>query len=245
MLELFSLVKEKMDVVVQLRLEKHGDDNVNAYDARLSGIFSNSVMLKLHADLRDCFYKAAAQGDVEGFKKELRFPLITKPTPWDLEIPRTLLRLHDAHDSANDLVLGDGKTDNFVFAPMEGGSVKLWFRVKLAEMTEEQTAKLLRANGQKLAVSLECAPLEEKPDNFEQADLLAQEPHSEARKKADSMFDAPQTDMKLTTPGEFIDGEVVDAEFTPVAQAEQAPAVTEVAPKKPRGGKAKTNTEIE
>lgn len=187
-IELFNLVKEKMNIFVHLRIEKHGDENVSAYDVKLSGDFSNAILLKLDPELRDTFYMADRQADVEGFKKKLRYPQIDNVMKWKRDVPRTLLTLHDEHDETESLVLGNGHTDSFVFDMLEGGTVKLSCRVKLAEMTEEQTTKLLRANGQILQVSLECAPLEEKADNFEQVDLITQAPHSPARVEAESAF---------------------------------------------------------
>lgn len=197
-IETFQLVKEKMEIFVHLRIEKHGENNVNAYDIKASGNFSNSVLLKLHPDLRDIFYKDADQKDVEGFKKDLRFPRIAKAIAWDLEVPRVLARLHDVSDPDEDLILSDGKADKFEFDMLEGGTVKLSFRIKLAEMEESTVAKLLRANGQTLPVSFECAALEEKPDNFQQAELITQEPHSAARAEAESMFKAPPSEAELT-----------------------------------------------
>lgn len=192
-MEPFALVKDKMEVFVHLRIEKHGEENVNGYDVKVTGNFANSVLLKLHPELRDTFYTAAAQADVEDFKKELRFPRIKikKGMPWDMEVPRTLLRLHDIDSPDNDLVLSDGTAHKFFFDCLEGGTVKLSFTIKLAKMTEEEQTKLLRANGQTLPISIESAALEEKPDNFEQAEQLSKEPMSEARQNAESQFVKP------------------------------------------------------
>lgn len=201
-IELFNLVKDKMGVTVHLRIEKHGEDNVNAYDVKLSGDFSNSILLKLHPELRDTFYVADRQGDVEGFKKALRFPFISSAIKWDQEVPRVKLTLHDVHDDGESLILQDGHADKFDFTMLEGGTVKLTCRVKLAEPTEDQITKLLRANGQTFPVSLECAPIEEKADNFEkveQLSLAGTEP-SAARLKAEDMFLKPPTDMTLADP---------------------------------------------
>lgn len=199
MIDPFALVKEKMEIYVNLRIEMHGEDKVSAYDVKLSGNFSNSVLLKLHPELRDTFYKAGDQADVEDFKRELRFPMIdNKAIQWALEIPRTMLRLHDVQDSGEDLVLTDGKTKKFEFDMLEGGTVKLSFLVQLGELEEEQVTKLLRANGQTMPISLESAPTEEKPDNFEQADLLSQGEHSDARKEAENAFKAPPADPNMT-----------------------------------------------
>ena len=202
----FSLVRDKMDVFIQLRTEKHGDENVSAYDARLSGNFSNSILLKLHEGLRDAFYKESdQQREIDGFAKELRFPRIAKPVHWDLEIPRVILRLHDSTDPHEDLLLERGVADKFVFEMLEGGTVKLAFRVKLAEVSDDQLIKLNRANGQEFLVSFEMAPVEETPDNFEQAMLLAEEPMSDARAMAESAFSAPPP--AVSTPDEVVHAE--------------------------------------
>lgn len=245
-IDLFNLVKEKMAVYVNLRIEKHGDDNVNAYDVKLSGDFSNSILLKLHPELRDTFYMEDRQGDVEGFKKALRFARIDNAIKWSQEIPRTLLTLHDVHDAGEDLVLGNGHTDKMEFDMLEGGTVKFACRVKLCEPTEDQIAKLLRANGQTLPVSLECAPLEEKADNFEQVEQLSltgTEP-SAARMAAESLFSAPPTDMTIANGLDPVD-DVVDASFIPDAEQVETESVAIVLPIKAKRGSKKAAVEIE
>lgn len=245
-LELFNLVKDKMLVYVVLRIEKHGEDNVNAYDVKLSGDFSNSILLKLHPELRDTFYVADRQGDIEGFKKALRFPRIDNAINWSQEIPRTLLTLHDIHDEGEDLVLGNGHTDKMAFDMLEGGTVKFACRVKLCEPSEEQIAKLLRANGQTLPVSLECAPLEEKADNFEQVEQLSLTgtAPSAARLELESLFDKAPTDMAIANGMDTPD-DVVDAEFIEPAEEVETEAVTIVLPAKKRGSRKAGAAEIE
>lgn len=228
-IEAFTLVKEKMEVFVQLRTEKHGEDNANAYDLRLSGDFSNSVLLKLHPDLRDHFYKDSEQREIDEFKRVLRFPRIAKPLVWDLEIPRILSHLHDVDDEANDLVLSGGVADTFKIEMKEGGTVHLSFRIKLAAVDEDQIVKLHRANGQKLRVSVECAEAEEQPDNYEQADLLSREPMSDARAKAESAFSAAPPNMD----------DVVDATFNPPPEVVEAdPVVVAMKPRPKRALKS-------
>lgn len=260
-IELFNLVKEKMTVYVHMRIEKHGDENVTAFDIKLSGDFSNSILLKLHPDLRDTFYVADRQADVEGFKKKLRFPRIDNVMKWTQEIPRTLLTLHDSHDAGGDLVLANGHTDKFEFDMLEGGTVKLSCRVRPVELTDEQLLKLNRANGQTLQVSLECAPLEEKADNFEQVEQLSitgAEP-SEARKKLESLFDKPPTDMSIANGTDTVsvesvhngsagqDDDVVDATFIEDPdQVETEPVTIDPpAPKAKRGAKKAAAVSVE
>jgi len=188
----FDLTKEKLQLAnVNVRLEKHGDENVNAYDLKFTGNYPNAILLKLNPALRDVFYTTAQQGDLdEDFFPQLRFPALGAQS-WDLEIQRTVLRLHDIDDDAHDLVISDGKTNKFQFEMLEGGTVKLSFRVQFSKLDEDDVAKLLRANGQAVPVSLHQAAVEDKPDNFEQADLLTQEPHSAARAEAESLFNPP------------------------------------------------------
>lgn len=188
-----DLLKEKMEVTVQLRVERHGDNKVNAYDARLRGSFNNGVLLKLAPGLRETFYETDGQTDlVDGVSYQtLRFPQIGS-IGWGLELPRMVMRLHDVDDERNDLVLSGMTADKFKFEMLEGGTVRLELRVKLGAIDDDATImKLLRANNQELPVSLFQAAVEEAPDNYEQAEQLAKEPHSAAREEAESLFNPP------------------------------------------------------
>ncbi len=233
--EPFVLVKEKMDVYVNLRIEKHGDDNVNGYDIKVSGRSSNSILLKFDDGLRDALYVGDKQADVEGFKKKLRFPLIAKPLHWALEIPRVVVRLHDAANADDDLVITGGDADNFVIDPMEGGTVDYKFRIKCPEMSEEQVMKLLRANGQNFQISMEKAKVEEKKDNFEQVEQGSLIPPSPAREAAESHFKTPAELVAAADPLKA-DG-IADAEQVDVG--DQKLDVPAAAPKKRGGGRAK------
>lgn len=180
-IEAFQLVKDKMSVYVNLRLEKHGkDEKVNGYDIKVRGDFTNHAILpKLDAELLGAFYKDGKQRELDEFKKDLRFPkAMGKALPWEMEVPRVVVTLHDKHDAKNDLSISDCVAHKFAFQPKELGVVELEFTVKTKDMTEEQVMHLLRANGQDLPISLVCKPVEEEPDNFEQADLLTQKPLS-------------------------------------------------------------------
>lgn len=192
-IEPFALVKENMEVYVNLRLEKHGpDEKVNGYDIKLSGSFANHAILpKLDAGLLTALYTDDKQRELDEFKKKLRFPLaMGKALPWNREVPRVVLELHDANDKAHDLVISDCTAHKFNFLPKELGIVVLDFTVKTKDLTENQVMQLLRANGQELKVSLECKPAEEKPDNFQQTMDLGTAPdqQSEAWKAAQAVF---------------------------------------------------------
>lgn len=183
----FELVNEKcMLAHVNVRTEMHGDERARAYDLKFTKDFPNAVLKKFHPDLLDTFYTADKQKDIDAdYKPNLKFGLMG-PVNWDLEIPRTMLTIHDV--DGDHLVLGDGKTNKFKFEMLDGGTVKMSFRCQFSDLEEDDVAKMLRGLNETVPISLSCAPAEEKPDNFKQADLLTQGPISDARKKAEEVF---------------------------------------------------------
>lgn len=202
---MFYLVNEKMDIAVSKRTEFSGDDKVNAYDAKLTGDFPNAVLLKLNERLRGVFYGPGAQGDVEqDYYPELLFPEMGAVS-WGLEMSRIVLTIHDVDSDENDLELTDKELDKVKFTMKPGGTVTLQFRVVLGQLSEDELITLLRVDNQAVKISLEQAALVEKPDNYEQADLLSQEPHSAARQEAESLFGALPAGMKFArTPEELV-----------------------------------------
>lgn len=190
--EPFYLIRERMDIKVKMRTEKHGDEDVSAYDVMLAGAFANAILLKLDPELRPALY-AMEQGDLIDTTAfhTLKFDLLG-PLTWGLEMGRMVLELHDEDDERNNLVLTGREVDKFHFQLLPGGTVKLGLRVKLGVMDDEDDLlKLLRAANQQMLVSLHQAAIEEAGDNFEQAEQLAKEPLSEARMKADAAFFNP------------------------------------------------------
>lgn len=189
--EPFYLVRDRMLVKVKLRTEKHGDDDVNAYDVMLSGAFANAVLLKLSPDLRPMFY-TKEQGDlIDGQTfNTLRCPELGVQD-WALSMARMTLTIHDEDDEGESLTLINREADKFTFELLAGDTVNLGLRVKVGEVEDEDVLlKLLRASHQNLLVSLHQASVAESLDNFEQAENL-QEPMSDERKKAEKAFHNP------------------------------------------------------
>ncbi|MES3022724.1 MAG: hypothetical protein V4857_14185 [Pseudomonadota bacterium] len=216
----------------------HGDELETACDLKFQFSSANNLLLKLHPDLRAAFYRADETRDLVNpdHMPHFRFPLLGAIT-WELEIPRTRLRVHDAEDSAHDVVLGGGKTNKFKLVLKQGGTVEWSFRCQFSKPDEDAIAKLMRVLNQQVPITLECADEEEKLDNFEQAEQITKAPHSAAREEAESLFSAPPTDMSIangtdepTTP-EAVVAAAVD-------EPEQEPE-TNVAPIKGRRGKSK------
>ena len=108
--------------------------------------------------------------------------------PYGLEMTRQELCVHDSEFPADDVTLNDGKTKKFKITPVDGGSVKVSFQCQFGEPDPDSVAALMRVMKQAVPISLRTIEPEEQPDNFQQADLLSQEPHSEARTEAEKLF---------------------------------------------------------
>lgn len=203
-IETFTLVRERCLLVnLNIRTEMHGDEREAACDIKFSFSGANNLLSKLHLDLRGAFYRANETRDLVNpdHMPHLRFPLLGAQS-YELEIPRTRLRVHDSKDPSHDVILGGGKTNKFKLTMKEGGTVDWEFRCQFSKPDEDAIAKLMRVLNQVVPISLECADEEETPDNFEKVEQLSLTgtAPSEARIKAESMFDAPGTDMKLAEP---------------------------------------------
>lgn len=201
--EPFYLVRERMLVKVKLRTEKHGDDDVNAYDVMLSGAFANAVLLKLNSDLRPMFYMHEQADMIDGQTfNTLRVPELGAQD-FNLSMLRMTLVIHDEDDEAESLILTDREADKFSFELLAGGTVNLSLRVKVGEVEDEDDLlKLLRASHEQFLVSLDQAPVKKPQDNFEQAENM-HEPMSDERKAAEKAFNP----LGAQSPDELIGDE--------------------------------------
>lgn len=199
--EPFYLTRDRMSVKVKLRTEKHGDDDVNAYDVMLHGAFPNAVLLKLNPDLRPFLYTQEQSDLLDGQTfNTLRFSELGS-FDWALSMARMTLVIHDEQDESESLTLTNRDADKFSFSLLPGGTVNLGLRIKVGEIEDEDDLlRLLRASNQQLLVSLrqEIAPA--ALDNFEQAEQGAREPMSEGRKEAERAFNP----LGAQTPNELV-----------------------------------------
>jgi len=251
-IELFNLVRERCLLDnLNIRTEMHGDEREAACDLKFKFSSANNLLAKLHPDLRAAFYRANETRDLVNpdHMPHLRFPMLGQQS-YDLEIPRTKLRVHDAEDAAHDVILGGGKTNKFKLTMKEGGTVEWEFRCQFSKPEEEAIAKLMRVLNQVVPITLECADEEEEPDNFEQVELITKTPHSAARVEAESLFlAAPPTDMVLQVQEKIIDAAIekcdeilADAKPKRVTKAE-APADAAPAPKAKRASRKAAEVE--
>jgi hypothetical protein len=231
--EPFNLQKERCKLAhMNLRSELHGEESSAAIDLKFEFDSANNVLAKLHPLLRETYYRKDDNRELieSDHLPALKFPLLDPTIGWKLEVPRTLLRLHV---DGGDVVLGGGKTNNFKLTLKEGGTVSWSFRVQFSKPDPVAIAALSGLLQQVVPVTLECRDQDEDEgdgDLFAQAEKQAQAPKSEARQKAEAMFDTPgaavdQLPATLGTPEADPDfqevkgtgqaDDVVDAEFTP------------------------------
>lgn len=248
-LETFTLVRERCLLVnINLRAEMNGKESKPAVDLAFEFSGANNLLLKLNPALRAALYRADDTVDfiTADHMPHLNFPLMG-PIPWELEIPRTRLQIHDIDNEKHDVVLIGGKTNKFKLTPLQGGTVKFQFRCQFSKPDEDSIAKLMRVMNQKIPVSLDCTDEEAKPDNFAQADLITKAPHSAAREKAEDLFlAAPATDMTLAEPDQVETEPVtLDPAAKPkrVAKSEPAAPAADAAPKAKRASRKAAEVE--
>lgn len=186
--EPFYLHRDRMTVKVKLRTEKHGDEDVNAYDVILTGAFANAILVKLDPDLRQHLYMQKQDDIVDGATyNTLRFPKLGH-FDWQLEMSSMQLTIHDEEFEDESVTFSGKEADRFNFGLLPGGTVNFGLRVKIGEVEDEALlVKLLRASHQDLLISLSQV-LPQEASLEEQVDQLTREPMSEARKEAEDLF---------------------------------------------------------
>lgn len=206
--EAFTLNRDRCKFVhMNIRTEKHGDQDVPALDLQFTMDTANNLLSKLDPDLRAALYRKDDNRDlIDGdHMPALRFPLLGPEFKFGLEIKRAVLRIHTDDDMT--IKLTGGKANNFKIEPLEGGTVNWKFRVQFSEPDQDAIADLAGLLQQPVLVSLEAEAEEETPDLFEQAEQQAQEPKSEARIAAEKLFDdgglgLPVEDLRVPAESE-------------------------------------------
>lgn len=206
-IEPFALVKERVKLShLNISSEQHGEEPATAIDVKFEFDSANNLLAKLHPDLRTTFYRKDDNRELIDSDQlpALRFPLMESTFGWELEIPRTLLRIH-GENPVDDIVLGGGKTNKFVIVMKQGGTITWKFRCQFSKPNEHAIEALAGLLQQNVHISLHSAE-EDQADLFQQAEQQAKEPMSDARKEAERMFgapgDAPQGDPAAAPEGD-------------------------------------------
>lgn len=157
---MFSLERQKATFAnLNLRAEKHGDENIPAADLHFTVVASNDVLSEFDPELKSAFYRKPRSGEQDeldvspGYLPKLRFPKMGG-WKWEYEITGGLLTVHYGTGGRSDIALDMKKVDAFKFNPMDGGSVEISFRVRCAP-DEKQVGKLSRLIKDEIEISLE------------------------------------------------------------------------------------------
>lgn len=245
-IETFELVKERCTLNnLNIRTELHGEERATAIDLAFSFESANNMLAKLHPDLRATFYRQDDNRDLVGgdHLPALKFPLLASRIGWQLEIPRTRIRIYGTSPD-QDIILGDGKTNKFKLELLEGGTVRWSFRVQYSKPQEGAIAALSNVLNQTIQLDLACAGEEEKGDLFDQVEQQTQEPMSAARQEAEKLFGQQETQVDAL-PAVLPDDDVVDAEYFLPADTEPASNVEPIGRARRGGARAAGGGSVE
>lgn len=151
-------------VNMNLRAEKHGDENVTGVDLQISIRVSNDVLSEFHPSLKASFYRAPDPGEMDMVETadaenatlaltRLAFGSKVGAIKWNEEFTNATTTVHYGTGGKSDIVLDDTTIDKFVFELMDGGTVMITFRVKCTP-DEKQIAKLAGLIGGEIEFSL-------------------------------------------------------------------------------------------
>lgn len=139
---------------INIREEKHGEDNVLAIDLKLTGKFDGDILAEFGPELRHSMFKKAESGDlvdqVSDAPTALRFPRMVQPLRFDDEIIGASVML--AYGIGN-IKLETCDINNFKVECNEGGTVQVTFRVQ-AKPSGDQLAKISMMLGTPVEVSI-------------------------------------------------------------------------------------------
>jgi hypothetical protein len=237
----FELIKERVLFSHwNNRTELHGDEPTPACDLKFELSAPNSILKKIRPGLVESFYEHDRQQDVEGdFMRKLKHPQIGA-IPYDWEIPRLKLTIHDPHSEHDSVTMAGGRANKFKITMLDGGTVKLQFRCQFSDYDEEVAPSLIRCLKQNVQISLSSAEEEAKLDNFEQVGMLGNKPEdmSPARAAAEEAFKKIAEEEAAQQLAQAADG----------MQDDKKPdAISNVAPitaAKPRGKRTANGAEI-
>ena len=124
---------------VNVRSEVHGEEREPAADLKFECDVSNDVLSELHPALKALLYHFDASRDADladrgkkaesGFLPHLRFQALGAPLKWEGEMAGALVSVGVA-GTKRSIELSPVKVNGVAFEPLDGGVVRLSFRVQ-------------------------------------------------------------------------------------------------------------------
>lgn len=134
---MFSIENQQVKIAsFNPRCEKHGEENVKAGDLKIECTMHSSVLDCFDKGLRKILYRKPSAGEQtdlplgdDGLTAR-KLPRLA-PLKWDEDFPGYALHIVTGLAVDEVLKLEDVEISNFVFEPMDGGSVAIIFRASL------------------------------------------------------------------------------------------------------------------
>jgi hypothetical protein len=171
----------------QVRMEKHGEDDVPALDLALSLTGGNDLLNMLHPDLRRLVFKPLSETEgtlplpVDDLPS-IRFAQLKMPLQFGFEhAGMTLDVYYGTNDKKPAMVFGACTMSKpRVEQLIEGGSVELRFNVSTKDVNEKTIGKMLLLQGHTITVRLRPPEVADEKSA-----------HEKAREEAESLFATP------------------------------------------------------
>lgn len=143
---MFELLETKAKLATYTpRRELHGEDPKPAATLKFEVVLGADLLAMFHATLRHSFFhkneNVANLADRAADANDLRYPEITKPIAWSLEMIGAELTIDYGLGGKSNIVLPGCDVDDFTIAPQQGGVVIVGFRVA-CHPDEKQSGKL-------------------------------------------------------------------------------------------------------
>lgn len=164
--ELATATTLKLDNV-NIRMEKHGEENVPAIDLAVTMMANNKVLDLLHKSLRTALFTKLGAEDSDDVQKEMdlpvddlpniRFSRVAYPIKIDDELMGYKLTVEYGVKEDTHLKLDLCKIKNFKITPIEGGSVEIKFTISSAAGVDERiTGKFSMLQQSEITATLEA-----------------------------------------------------------------------------------------
>jgi hypothetical protein len=147
---------------VNMRTEKHGEDDATAIDLKFTMAAANDALAMFHPRLREALYfnRDGEQGQesVEGVPPALPnrlFPSMA-PIAWDTELSGATVIVDYGLGGESNITFGDCRVNAFKLAPIEGGSVEITFRVQTSDIPAGALDKLSGLLNRETQVTVTC-----------------------------------------------------------------------------------------
>lgn len=124
---------------VNIRSENHGEELATAVDLKLETMFTNDFLAHFAPTLKHSLYYVNPDkgGDLVDqshaedahYAPSLRYPKLG-PLKWDEELTGATFTVHTGAVSGKDMELELSNVNEFTLEPIEGGMVRLTFRVQ-------------------------------------------------------------------------------------------------------------------